>query len=154
MIPKRFERLTHSLEGCCSIQLSYGTIHLSGCKVKHFFFILQEANKIKYNFCIKNILYGFIKTLVLKGKARAFTSADFKGFNNFGSYMFTTLKKSCFFSFNPYFFSYIIVQNYYIYTSIQFDLVLTCSNDSPYHLKRPFRCVYPHYTACFGSIDT
>ena len=26
MIPTRFERVTHSLEGCCSIQLSYGTI--------------------------------------------------------------------------------------------------------------------------------
>ena len=27
MVPqKRFERPTHSLEGCCSIQLSYGTI--------------------------------------------------------------------------------------------------------------------------------
>jgi hypothetical protein len=25
VIPGRFERPTHSLEGCCSIQLSYGT---------------------------------------------------------------------------------------------------------------------------------
>ena len=25
-IPRRFELLTHSLEGCCSIQLSYGTL--------------------------------------------------------------------------------------------------------------------------------
>ena len=25
VIPERFERSTHSLEGCCSIQLSYGT---------------------------------------------------------------------------------------------------------------------------------
>jgi hypothetical protein len=24
--PERFERSTHSLEGCCSIQLSYGRI--------------------------------------------------------------------------------------------------------------------------------
>ena len=29
VIPARFERATHSLEGCCSIQLSYGTsIHI------------------------------------------------------------------------------------------------------------------------------
>ena len=28
VIPGRFERPTHSLEGCCSIQLSYGTINL------------------------------------------------------------------------------------------------------------------------------
>ena len=26
VIPARFERATHSLEGCCSIQLSYGTV--------------------------------------------------------------------------------------------------------------------------------
>ncbi len=26
--PKRFERSTHSLEGCCSIQLSYGLLYL------------------------------------------------------------------------------------------------------------------------------
>jgi hypothetical protein len=25
VIPARFERATHSLEGCCSVQLSYGT---------------------------------------------------------------------------------------------------------------------------------
>jgi hypothetical protein len=30
VIPTRFERVTHSLEGCCSIQLSYGTC--LGCK--------------------------------------------------------------------------------------------------------------------------
>jgi hypothetical protein len=28
VIPARFERATHSLEGCCSIQLSYGTLFL------------------------------------------------------------------------------------------------------------------------------
>ena len=27
VIPSGFEPETHSLEGCCSIQLSYGTIH-------------------------------------------------------------------------------------------------------------------------------
>ena len=32
VIPERFERSTHSLEGCCSIQLSYGTIILQ-CKI-------------------------------------------------------------------------------------------------------------------------
>ena len=31
VIPARFERATHSLEGCCSVQLSYGTL-FSGCK--------------------------------------------------------------------------------------------------------------------------
>ena len=33
VIPKRFERLTHALEGRCSIQLSYGTILNCGANV-------------------------------------------------------------------------------------------------------------------------
>jgi hypothetical protein len=33
VIPGRFERPTHSLEGCCSVQLSYGT-SIFGCKGK------------------------------------------------------------------------------------------------------------------------
>ena len=36
VIPKRFERLTHALEGRCSIQLSYGTILNCGAKVRFF----------------------------------------------------------------------------------------------------------------------
>ena len=32
MIPSGFEPETHSLEGCCSIQLSYGTILKWDCK--------------------------------------------------------------------------------------------------------------------------
>ena len=36
VIPARLERATHSLEGCCSIQLSYGTLRYfpreSGCQ--------------------------------------------------------------------------------------------------------------------------
>ena len=32
VIPERFERSTRSLEGCCSIQLSYGTIGAQGPK--------------------------------------------------------------------------------------------------------------------------
>ena len=37
VIPKRFERLTDALEGRCSIQLSYGTSLICGCKGKWFF---------------------------------------------------------------------------------------------------------------------
>ena len=37
VIPTRFERVTHSLEGCCSIQLSYGTSLYWGCKDNAFF---------------------------------------------------------------------------------------------------------------------
>ncbi len=32
----RFERMTHALEGRCSIQLSYGTILNCGAKVRFF----------------------------------------------------------------------------------------------------------------------
>ena len=45
VIPKRFERLTHALEGRCSIQLSYGTYlktqtrHLPICECKDSVFI-------------------------------------------------------------------------------------------------------------------
>ena len=37
VIPERFERLTHALEGRCSIQLSYGTILICGAKVMILF---------------------------------------------------------------------------------------------------------------------
>ena len=44
VIPKRFERLTHALEGRCSIQLSYGTdlccvkgFPFTGAKIVRFF---------------------------------------------------------------------------------------------------------------------
>ena len=36
VIPLRFERKTHALEGRCSIQLSYGTILIFGCKGSAF----------------------------------------------------------------------------------------------------------------------
>ena len=35
VIPKRFERLTHALEGRCSIQLSYGTYLLCNLGITH-----------------------------------------------------------------------------------------------------------------------
>ncbi len=41
VIPKRFERLTHALEGRCSIQLSYGTSLICGAKVVILFFNKQ-----------------------------------------------------------------------------------------------------------------
>ena len=37
VIPLRFERRTHALEGRCSIQLSYGTILNCGAKVCFYF---------------------------------------------------------------------------------------------------------------------
>ena len=41
VIPERFERSTHSLEGCCSIQLSYGT-SVSEHKISAFIPNLQK----------------------------------------------------------------------------------------------------------------
>ena len=49
-ISRGFEPLTHSLEGCCSIQLSYETIK-SRCKKTYFFY------KVK----IKNLLFIILK---------------------------------------------------------------------------------------------
>ena len=37
VIPLRFERKTHALEGRCSIQLSYGTSLNCGAKVRFFY---------------------------------------------------------------------------------------------------------------------
>ena len=43
VIPARFERATHSLEGCCSIQLSYGT-GFSAPKVEFLFNFSKKRN--------------------------------------------------------------------------------------------------------------
>ncbi len=42
VIPLRFERRTHALEGRCSIQLSYGTILNCDAKVCLFFFMCKH----------------------------------------------------------------------------------------------------------------
>ena len=47
VIPLRFERRTHSLEGCCSIQLSYGTIKI-GCKGSGSFWNIQISSFVFY----------------------------------------------------------------------------------------------------------
>ena len=57
VIPAGFEPTTHSLEGCCSIQLSYGTIRIAlfckcSAKVIYFFqlrYILSTIFRIKSN---------------------------------------------------------------------------------------------------------
>ena len=59
MIRLGFEPKTHSLEGCCSIQLSYQTclerVVRSGCKVNHFFssaiYLLHFFNSFSTSFC-------------------------------------------------------------------------------------------------------
>ena len=52
--PKRLERLTHSLEGCCSIQLSYGRTRKHNIKLnalKNKFFFTLFFNCFFYFFC-------------------------------------------------------------------------------------------------------
>ena len=46
VIPLRFERKTHALEGRCSIQLSYGTILNCGAKVRFFMKTTNFTSKI------------------------------------------------------------------------------------------------------------
>ena len=65
VIPKRFERLTHALEGRCSIQLSYGTILNCGAKVRSF---VETCKKILVFFICTN--YGLIFFLYTSVRAR------------------------------------------------------------------------------------
>ena len=55
VIPLRFERRTHALEGRCSIQLSYGTI--LNCECKGTFFI-EITKRIRNFFCINNLFFS------------------------------------------------------------------------------------------------
>ena len=73
VIPAGFEPTTHSLEGCCSIQLSYGTItHLTlsvklRCKNNVFISFIQlilKITAIKINFCyLGTSIYAKAKSL-------------------------------------------------------------------------------------------
>ena len=47
VIPLGLEPKTHSLEGCCSIQLSYGTILYRGCKVSQFLSICNYLGLVE-----------------------------------------------------------------------------------------------------------
>ena len=55
VIPLRFERKTHALEGRCSIQLSYGTSLICGCKGSAFY----ENSKTFRHFFIHIFLCGY-----------------------------------------------------------------------------------------------
>ena len=61
VIPLRFERKTHALEGRCSIQLSYGTILNCGAKVRFFMKTTNFTPKIF-------IIYIKIIDLYMKSK--------------------------------------------------------------------------------------
>ena len=61
MIRLGFEPKTHSLEGCCSIQLSYQTIAFRDCKITQFFIKMNKKYKILFVFAsvvkINNLRY-------------------------------------------------------------------------------------------------
>ena len=59
VIPKRFERLTHALEGRCSIQLSYGTYLFVQNRVVTPF---ACAKIVRFFRCAKDFLLFFVLT--------------------------------------------------------------------------------------------
>ena len=59
VIPKRFERLTHALEGRCSIQLSYGTYLLYGIERCSF----PCAKIVRFFGCAKVFLRFFVSVM-------------------------------------------------------------------------------------------
>ena len=63
VIPKRFERLTHALEGRCSIQLSYGTSLIFGCKGSAFY----ENSKTFWHFFIHIFLCDYESVVYNRG---------------------------------------------------------------------------------------
>ena len=79
MIPAGFEPTTHSLEGCCSIQLSYGTIlkylhfcYTSSCLSLYYSLTYQRitvAAPCTSNLCGAKVskIYRFTKFLLLLG---------------------------------------------------------------------------------------
>ncbi len=62
VIPLRFERRTHALEGRCSIQLSYGTILICECKGSAFY----ETTKKKLAFFMYAFLYIYESVIYKK----------------------------------------------------------------------------------------
>ena len=63
VIPLRFERKTHALEGRCSIQLSYGTILNCECKGTVF---IETTKRIRNFFALT--IYFFLFSIQAKGK--------------------------------------------------------------------------------------
>ena len=56
-----FEPKTHSLEGCCSIQLSYQTSYIAGAKVR----IKTELSSLLFHFFLRARL-PYLKNVALK----------------------------------------------------------------------------------------
>ena len=62
VIPLRFERKTHALEGRCSIQLSYGTILNCGAKVRFF---VKFAKILRRKYFVNRCFYIRLDVIIL-----------------------------------------------------------------------------------------
>ena len=62
VIPLRFERKTHALEGRCSIQLSYGTILNCGAKVR---FSVKFAKILRRKCFVNRCFYIRLDVIIL-----------------------------------------------------------------------------------------
>ena len=62
VIPLRFERKTHALEGRCSIQLSYGTILNCGAKVR---FSVKFAKILRRKYFVNRCFYIRLDVIIL-----------------------------------------------------------------------------------------
>ena len=62
VIPLRFERKTHALEGRCSIQLSYGTILNCGAKVR---FSVKFAKILRRKYFVNRYFYIRLDVIIL-----------------------------------------------------------------------------------------
>ena len=66
VIPKRFERLTHALEGRCSIQLSYGTILNCAAKVRTIIEMCKKKTIFILRFGLNRVFFACTSRPVLK----------------------------------------------------------------------------------------
>ena len=62
VIPLRFERKTHALEGRCSIQLSYGTILNCGAKLR---FSVKFAKILRRKYFVNRCFYIRLDVIIL-----------------------------------------------------------------------------------------
>ena len=72
MIRLGFEPKTHSLEGCCSIQLSYQTI-VFGCKGSKFSLILHRRCRFYFALAIARLLNNWLRILSVITKVSLLT---------------------------------------------------------------------------------
>ena len=86
VIPKRFERLTHALEGRCSIQLSYGTYLFAITD----YCLFATAKIVRLFLCAKVFLHFFAQA----AKRSTKRSAIYTFRNSFALYIILKIKNT------------------------------------------------------------